>query len=58
MQLAQRVYLIDGGRELALVDAGTGLGVAEIVDNIRAHGFDLGHARYFFPGTQAGHCRL
>jgi hydroxyacylglutathione hydrolase len=33
------VYLIDGGTELALVDAGTGLGVVEILDNIRAHGF-------------------
>jgi glyoxylase-like metal-dependent hydrolase (beta-lactamase superfamily II) len=42
------VYLIDGGTEVALVDAGTGLGTAEIVDNIRAHGFDLFDVRSLF----------
>jgi glyoxylase-like metal-dependent hydrolase (beta-lactamase superfamily II) len=34
------VYLIDGGSELALVDAGAGPGVAEILANVRGHGFD------------------
>ena len=33
-------YLIDGGKELALVDAGLGLGTREICENIRKHGFD------------------
>jgi len=36
------VYLIDGGTELALVDVGAGMGVPEIVQNIRAHGFEPG----------------
>ena len=40
------VYLIDGGTELALVDAGTGLGADEIVANIRAHGFDPAAVRH------------
>jgi hydroxyacylglutathione hydrolase len=39
------VYLIDGGTELALVDAGTGLGTAEIEANISAHGFDVSQLR-------------
>jgi hydroxyacylglutathione hydrolase len=42
------VYLIDGGGEVALVDAGTGLGAAEILDNIRGHGFDLADVRSLF----------
>jgi hydroxyacylglutathione hydrolase len=33
-------YLIDCGQELALVDTGLGLGVGEIVANIRESGFD------------------
>jgi glyoxylase-like metal-dependent hydrolase (beta-lactamase superfamily II) len=33
-------YLIDGGDELALVDAGFGPGTDEIVDLVRADGFD------------------
>ena len=33
------IYLVDGGSELALIDAGTGLGVDEILANIKAHGF-------------------
>ena len=35
------IYLIDGGDELALIDAGAGPGVAETLGNIRAHGFAL-----------------
>jgi len=40
------VYLIDGGKGLALVDAGTGPGMSEILENVRSHGFtpgDIGH---------------
>ena len=40
------VYLIDGGAELALIDAGAGLGVTEIVQNIRAHGFSPERVRH------------
>lgn len=35
------VYLLDGGSEAALVDAGVGLDVHEILDNIRATGIPL-----------------
>jgi hydroxyacylglutathione hydrolase len=42
------IYLIDGGSELALVDAGTGLGVVETLDNVRAHGFAPEDIRYLF----------
>jgi hydroxyacylglutathione hydrolase len=34
------VYLLDGGGELALVDAGAGMGARAIVDNVRRAGFD------------------
>jgi hydroxyacylglutathione hydrolase len=34
------VYLIDGGDELALIDAGFGPGTEEILDIVRAEGFD------------------
>ena len=40
------IYLLDGGSELALIDVGTGMGVPEILDNIRGDGFDparIGH---------------
>jgi glyoxylase-like metal-dependent hydrolase (beta-lactamase superfamily II) len=39
------VYLIDGGTELALVDTGAGMGHAEILANITAHGFRLDRLR-------------
>jgi glyoxylase-like metal-dependent hydrolase (beta-lactamase superfamily II) len=42
------IYLIDGGSEQALVDAGVGLGDAQILANIQAHGFALGGVRYLF----------
>jgi hydroxyacylglutathione hydrolase len=42
------VYLIDGGDELALVDAGAGAGVPEIIANIRAEGFDPQKVHYLF----------
>ncbi len=34
------VYLLNGGDELALIDCGAGMGLARIVDNVRADGFD------------------
>lgn len=34
------IYLIDGGDELALIDAGVGEGTDRILDNIRLHGFN------------------
>lgn len=34
------VYLLDGGSELALIDVGVGLGTADILANVEAHGFD------------------
>lgn len=33
------IYLVDGGGELALIDAGAGMGVPAVLENIRAHGF-------------------
>jgi len=39
------VYLLDGGSELALVDAGAGMGAAEIVGNMRGAGFDPARVR-------------
>ncbi len=41
-------YLIDGGGELALVDAGFGPGTDEILDLIRADGFDPGDISKIF----------
>ncbi|MBC8233403.1 MBL fold metallo-hydrolase [bacterium] len=40
------VYLINGGDELALVDAGIGLATNEILENIRAEGFSLENIKY------------
>ena len=42
------VYLIDGGTELALVDAGAGPGITETLANVRAHGFALEDVHYLF----------
>jgi hydroxyacylglutathione hydrolase len=42
------VYLIDGGDELALVDAGTGLDTAAILANVSALGHDPGRIRHIF----------
>ena len=36
------VFLIDGKDELAILDVGAGMGVPEIVENIRYDGFDPG----------------
>ena len=40
------VYLIDGGHELALIDAGGGLDVKSILENVRADGFDPDRIRH------------
>ena len=40
------VYLIDGGDELALVDAGGGLDVGPILENIRHDGLDPSRVRH------------
>ncbi|NOX60698.1 MAG: MBL fold metallo-hydrolase [Chloroflexi bacterium] len=40
------IYLVDGGEELAIIDAGAGLGVPQILQNIRDHGFDLAQVRH------------
>jgi glyoxylase-like metal-dependent hydrolase (beta-lactamase superfamily II) len=40
------VYLVDGGGELVLIDAGLGPSVPQILDNIAALGFDPGQVRY------------
>lgn len=37
------VYLINGGGELALVDAGVGMDVQQILDNVIAEGFNIGN---------------
>jgi hydroxyacylglutathione hydrolase len=42
------VYLIDGGGELGLIDAGVGLDQSEILDNVRAHGFAPTDIKYLF----------
>jgi glyoxylase-like metal-dependent hydrolase (beta-lactamase superfamily II) len=40
------VYLVDGGKELALIDAGAGMVAPQIVQNIREHGFDPSQVRH------------
>lgn len=40
------VYLLDGGEELALVDAGIGPGQSEILEHVRRDGFDPARIRY------------
>ena len=45
-QLDCTVYLVDGGTELALVDAGAGVEPERIIQCIRAEGFDCGKVRY------------
>jgi glyoxylase-like metal-dependent hydrolase (beta-lactamase superfamily II) len=50
------VYLIDGGTELALVDAGFGPGEEEILDLIRGDGFDPARiSRIFITHYHADH---
>ena len=40
------VYLIDGGRELALIDVGAGMGAAGIIENVKHEGFDPARIRH------------
>ncbi|MBV9281048.1 MAG: MBL fold metallo-hydrolase [Chloroflexi bacterium] len=42
------VYLLDGGGELALIDAGVGLADDAILDNVRSLGCDAGRIRHVF----------
>lgn len=42
------IYLVNGGSELALIDAGTGLGTDQVLDNIREEGFNPRDIRYLF----------
>jgi glyoxylase-like metal-dependent hydrolase (beta-lactamase superfamily II) len=42
------VYLIDGGSEAALIDAGAGLGRDDILANIRGHGLATGKISHLF----------
>lgn len=42
------MYLIDGGSELALIDAGAGPGRTEVLDQIRSHGFSPENIGYLF----------
>jgi len=40
------VYLVDGGTELALIDAGLGYSCGDILDNIKKLGFDTSLIKY------------
>jgi len=40
------VYLIDGGTELALIDAGAGVSIDPILENIRSDGLDPSRLKY------------
>lgn len=42
------VYLVHVDGELALIDAGAGMGVSQILDNIKSHGFDPAQIKYVF----------
>jgi glyoxylase-like metal-dependent hydrolase (beta-lactamase superfamily II) len=39
------IFLLDGGDELALVDAGSGMGAEAVLENVRADGFDPARIR-------------
>ncbi len=34
------IYLVDGGEELALIDVGAGMGIEDVVANVKSDGFD------------------
>jgi len=55
------VYLIDGGEELALIDAGVGLETELILNNIRDEGFNEKEIKYLFVthchADHAGGCK-
>ena len=47
-ELDCHVYLIDGGEELALVDAGAGVTIEPIVRNIELDGLELSRLKHLF----------
>lgn len=40
------IYLVDGGNELALIDVGAGMGVGDIIANVKRDGFEPGRIRH------------
>jgi glyoxylase-like metal-dependent hydrolase (beta-lactamase superfamily II) len=46
--LDPNVYLLSGGEELALVDAGAGRGEDRILDNVRSIGYEPGQIKHIF----------
>ncbi len=42
------IYLVDGGGQAALIDAGAGLGKTAVLENIQSHGFSLEDIHYLF----------
>jgi hydroxyacylglutathione hydrolase len=46
--LDPNVYLLSGGEELALVDAGAGLGEDRILDNVRSLGYEPERIKHIF----------
>jgi glyoxylase-like metal-dependent hydrolase (beta-lactamase superfamily II) len=46
--LDPNVYLLSGGEELALVDAGAGPGEERILENVRSLGYEPGQIRHIF----------
>ena len=56
------VYLVNGGTEMALIDAGVGVGVERIVSNISADGLDPGKLKYVLlthaHSDHAGGCKF
>ena len=46
--LDPNVYLLSGGDDLALIDSGSGLGEAQIWDNVRSLGHDPARIRHIF----------
>ena len=45
-ELDCHVYLVDGGEELALIDAGAGVSTRAILDGVAAHGFEPQRIRH------------
>ena len=51
------VYLVDGGGERALIDAGSGLGTDQIVRQVERSGFSVASIKYLFlTHAHADHC--
>ena len=60
-ELDCHVYLIDGGSECALIDAGVGLNIDAIIENVRADGIDVAKVRHVYlthaHADHAGGCK-